>query len=346
MFVLLNVAVGGSLGGNVDPTLNTATMEVDYVAHCVSTQANGWQRCNESTPMAADDDNDGVVNSVDQCPSTPANVQVDRLGCQFFSEPQEAAPTPTNPPSDVISLFSDAFDNIQNINYNPDWGQATRVSEVRIDSDNILKYDALNYQGTSFENNKQDVSAFDNIYIDYWTQNATSLKIFVISPGPRETAFEVDIVQQAWQSLVIPLTTFASVVDLSDVFQLKIEGNGTVFLDNIFFGNDAAAATDTDADGVLDTNDQCPNTPAGANVDSTGCEIVPPPVAQPAPEVPIAPPTPEGSGGSMNIGLLIGLLFIAARRRRQRQVTISLASKPLTHKPYSQRLPLPTRVLL
>lgn len=55
MFILLNVAIGGTLGGAVDPTLTQATMEVDYVAHCTATTANAATRCNESTARGEDD---------------------------------------------------------------------------------------------------------------------------------------------------------------------------------------------------------------------------------------------------------------------------------------------------
>lgn len=54
MFVLLNVAMGGMLGGEIDPSLQKATMEVDYVAHCTATTTNNAVYCNESTPVAAD----------------------------------------------------------------------------------------------------------------------------------------------------------------------------------------------------------------------------------------------------------------------------------------------------
>ena len=53
MFVLLNVAIGGGLGGEVDPTLSLAAMEVDYIAHCTATATNNSNRCNESTPAGA-----------------------------------------------------------------------------------------------------------------------------------------------------------------------------------------------------------------------------------------------------------------------------------------------------
>jgi beta-glucanase (GH16 family) len=82
MFVLLNVAMGGNLGGAIDPSLSKVTMEVDYLAHCTSTNQNNATRCNESTPAVyADDDNDGIENNLDNCPNTPSGEIVDENGC-------------------------------------------------------------------------------------------------------------------------------------------------------------------------------------------------------------------------------------------------------------------------
>ena len=303
MFILLNVAMGGNLGGAIDSQLNTATMEVDYVAHCAQSNSNAFQQCNETTPMLPDDDNDGVNNDLDQCPNTsegtvvdqngcevidddndgvsneldqcPNTIEgtvVDQNGCELITEPQSVAPAPQIPPQQVISLFSDSYSNIDNIDYNPNWQQATQVTQIDIAGNNILKYAGLNYQGTDFGNNKQDVTSMDNVHLDYWTYNSTQLKFFLISPGPQETPFVIDVQQQSWQSLVIPLSTFSD-VDLADIFQLKVEGNGTVFLDNIYFSSNSVAVTDADMDGVQDNNDQCANTPAGVQVDNTGCAV-------------------------------------------------------------------------
>lgn len=235
MFVLLNVAMGGTLGGAIDPTLDKATLEVDYVAHCVATDANELKQCNEQTPLMADEDGDGVSDGNDECSGTPAGTIVNVSGCPVATEPEVPAEPPTLAPANVISLYSDAYSNIASIDYNPNWGQATEVTEIQVDGDNILKYGGLNYQGTDFENNKQDVSNMDFIHINYWTHNATTLQLFLISPGPVEKAFTFDLVTQEWQSNAIPLSAFAG-VDLSDVFQLKVEGDGTVYLDNIYFG--------------------------------------------------------------------------------------------------------------
>jgi len=51
MFVLLNVAMGGNLGGTIDSDLETATMEIDYVAHCYTSDDSDAEYCNEDAPI-------------------------------------------------------------------------------------------------------------------------------------------------------------------------------------------------------------------------------------------------------------------------------------------------------
>lgn len=84
MFVLLNVAIGGNLGGAIDPDLSTATMEIDYLAHCTLTDQNDANRCNEDTAnLSTDDDNDGISNSNDECLNTSIGASVDVNGCSI-----------------------------------------------------------------------------------------------------------------------------------------------------------------------------------------------------------------------------------------------------------------------
>ncbi|GAB7220668.1 glycoside hydrolase family 16 protein [Vibrio comitans] len=54
MFVLLNVAMGGNLGGTIEPSLQRATMEVDYIAHCQFTEDNDANFCDQDTPRSDD----------------------------------------------------------------------------------------------------------------------------------------------------------------------------------------------------------------------------------------------------------------------------------------------------
>ena len=148
--------------------------------------------------------------------------------------PTEAAPTPTLSEANVISIFSDAYTNIAGVNLNPAWGQSTVVTEMTIEGNNTLLYTGLNYQGTEFT--AQDVSGMTYFHIDYWTDNSTMLKFFVISQTPTVDSdyHTIAIVTEEWASVDIPLTTFPN-VDLTDVFQFKVEGNGTIYWDNFYF---------------------------------------------------------------------------------------------------------------
>jgi hypothetical protein len=94
------------------------------------------------------------------------------------------------------------------------------------------------------------VSNYDYIHLDYYTDNSTAANFFLISPGPVETAFALNLSTKGqWNSVDIPLTAFTG-VDLTDVFQMKFDGDGTLRIDNIYFGS--LPVDDSDGDGVAD----------------------------------------------------------------------------------------------
>ncbi|MGB5008114.1 MAG: hypothetical protein WBO39_14335 [Ferruginibacter sp.] len=149
--------------------------------------------------------------------------------------PMVAAPTPTTPAANVISIFSDAYTNVPGTDFNPNWGQTTVTTQLPIAGNNTLKYAGLNYQGTQFGSN-QNVSSYAFFHLDYYTANSSSLKIYLISPGA-ETPFTLTVPTgglTGWRSVDIPLSAFAG-VNLANVFQLKFDGNGDIFLDNLYF---------------------------------------------------------------------------------------------------------------
>lgn len=269
MFLLLNVAMGGTLGGAIDPTLTTATMEVDYVARCVASESSTYMRCDESTPMALDDDQDGVINDADQCPNTSTGTAVNVNGCPILTAPNTPAPTPEVPAANVISLFSDHYENIEGVDLNPNWNQSTVVSEVVIEGNNTLKYSNFNYQGTAFEDNHQDVSDFTTLHLDYWTADASQFQVFLISPGPLENPVNVPITLQSWQHVAIPLSQFTA-ANHSDIFQLKMTGNGTFFLDNIYFSK---AATTDSTDESTDSTDESTDSSTD-NTTNTNTQVI------------------------------------------------------------------------
>ena len=153
--------------------------------------------------------------------------------------PTEAAPEPMQDAGNVISIFSDAYANVEGTDLNPDWGQATIVTEETIAGNNTLVYTGLNYQGMQL-GSSQDVSGMTHLHLDYWTANSSALNAFLISSGPIETAYALSVPSNGWASLDIPLANF-SPVDLADLIQFKFDGNGDIYLDNIYFYTDGGS---------------------------------------------------------------------------------------------------------
>lgn len=184
-----------------------------------------------------DTDLDGVPDRDDSCPNTSAGTQVNQDGCPVQSDvPLVAAPTPIEDAADVISIFSDSYDNaVAGINYNPNWGQSTQTTIETVEGNEVLKYANLNYQGTDWATTPIDVSSKTTVHIDYWTADTSSFNFYIISPGPQEKAYNITPTAGEWGSADIPLSHFDN-VNLADLIQIKVgEGSGTLYLDNIYF---------------------------------------------------------------------------------------------------------------
>ncbi len=150
--------------------------------------------------------------------------------------PDQAAPVPVEDQADVISLYSNAYTNVAGTNFYPDWGQSTSAIELQIGGSNTLLYAGLNYQGIELASS-QDVSGMNYLHLDFWTLNSSALNVYLISPGspdPVEKAYALSVPTDGWESVDIPLGDF-SPVDLADIIQLKFDGNGTIYLDNLYF---------------------------------------------------------------------------------------------------------------
>ena len=169
------------------------------------------------------------------------------------TEPTVAAPTPTTDAANVISVYSDAYTNIDGTDLNPDWGQATMFSEIQVEGNNTILYAGLNYQGIQL-GSAQDLSGMSHLHIDYWTANSDALNTFIISSGPVETASALSVPTAGWGSVDIPLGDF-SPVDLADVIQMKFDGNGDIYLDNIYFYKDGTGATEPTVAAPMPTVD-------------------------------------------------------------------------------------------
>jgi hypothetical protein len=155
--------------------------------------------------------------------------------------PLVAAPTPTRPAANVISLFSkQPYTNVAGTDWFPNWGQSTVVSDVIIAGDTTKKYTNFNYQGVQFAN-PINVSTMNYFHIDVWTPDMTSFKVSLINIAPltqAEQAVTLTPTLAGWNSFDIPLSSYPTIVK-TGIGQLKLEGvpsgTSTAYLDNLYF---------------------------------------------------------------------------------------------------------------
>ena len=184
----------------------------------------------------------------------------DSSGCGEASAPTDAPTAPTHNAAEVTSVYSDAYTDIAHTDFNPDWGQKTVATEETIANNKVRKYASLNYQGIVFKPSAnadadataiQDVSDRTVLHVDYWTGDSTMLEILLINSAAVsgatdgsgtavavQAAHTFTVVTGSWQSVDIPLTTFSGAtppVDLTKVDQMMIRGDGTIYMDNIYF---------------------------------------------------------------------------------------------------------------
>lgn len=156
-------------------------------------------------------------------------------------QPLQAAPKPpSRSENDVISIYSDAYTNIEGVDFYPNWGQSTTFNQIMIDHSEIIQYGNLNYQGIDL-GGAVDASAMEFIHIDIWTADDSNAKISPISSGPNEAAFELELVAQQWNAFNIPISYFKDqnpALNFADIIQFKFDGDpagGTLFVDNLYF---------------------------------------------------------------------------------------------------------------
>ena len=162
--------------------------------------------------------------------------------------PVTSAPMPqARAESDYISIYSDAYNDVPGINYNPDWGQQWQGSgyeEFDLNGDKMLNYINLSYQGIVINQNI-DVSAMEYLHLDVWTADSPGVETSLISATNGEKPVWRDLTANEWTSIDIPISEFtdqgltvADIKEMKFVSQSWIDGTGaagSVFIDNIYF---------------------------------------------------------------------------------------------------------------
>lgn len=214
----------------------------------ISSGTDFWQfkLAKEGTAGAAiadvDTDGDGVNDADDACP----NVAGTNNGCPVVTDVTTVPTTPSVDAANVISIYSDAYTSVGNVNVNPGWGQATQFAELEPATGNkVLQYSFLDYQGTTFD--AISLAGYTHIHFDVHSSEIDKLNITLINTADSSgSTFEVGVdktlTSGQWTSIDIPLSEFVGLTESGAIDQLKygvsLDGTATgatsFHVDNIY----------------------------------------------------------------------------------------------------------------
>ena len=188
------------------------------------------------------------------------NVVILGKGGGPVTDPQVAAPDPTEAEENVLSLYSDIYTDVEVDTWLWPAGGAD-LEDIEIDGNPTKKYTNLSFFGVETTNdNLIDASDMDFFHIDLWTPNIDTLTITIIDWGSdgqinggddseHELIF-TDLPQGEWNSLELALEDFEGLTARSNLAQYIFTGSpggeGTLFVDNVYFSKMPTSIVNSD----------------------------------------------------------------------------------------------------
>ena len=180
------------------------------------------------------------------------------------TEPMTAAPTPTRPAANVISMFSNAYTNVPVDTWLTSWSAGT-LTNMQIQGNDTKKYSNLNFVGIETTTTQINATSMLYFHVDVWTPNMTQFRMKLVDFGANgvyqgtpnddvehELTFTPTL--SGWNSLDIPLSNFTGLTTRGHIAQLIFAGQpvgqGTLYVDNVYFSN-VALANDTFTNNTL-----------------------------------------------------------------------------------------------
>jgi hypothetical protein len=182
------------------------------------------------------------------------------LTVNVLATPDDPATPPTLPAGDVISLFSDVYDDVPVNTWHADWSTTGGVADLAISGDNVKLYTdfAFHYAGIEFVGgNLIDAVAagMTHFHMDVWAPTGGSFKVKLVDFGPNgiydgppadpfaELLFNggttPEFFSGQWSYLDIPLADFEAqgLSSMEHLAQLVISSGdvNTVIVDNVYF---------------------------------------------------------------------------------------------------------------
>ncbi len=248
-----NTQVGGTTTVDASVTVDVSGTDVTVDA------APGYFTFASSDQTVATVNADGLVQAVGEgnASVTAKLGSLDAAGAvtvNVSAGPAVAAPTPTQPAADVISLFSNAYTDVPVDTWSAGFDQAD-LADVQVAGDDVKLYTNLVFAAAEFVSNQIDATSMTHFHMDIWTPDPTAapavFKIKLVDfgadgafGGGDDTEHELTfddastppLVTGNWVSFDIPLSAFVGLTGRAHLAQLILSGDpNTVYVDNVYF---------------------------------------------------------------------------------------------------------------
>ena len=155
--------------------------------------------------------------------------------------PTTAAPIPTWPDAQVMSIYSDAYSPHAAWGFLEGWGQSTTKEDIIIAGDNVMKYSNFNYLGWQTAA-PYNAMTMEKLHLDIWVADDCEIGIIPIYGGQGLTTddnhrVKPALIGQQWNSIDLDLATDYAGLNLASIFQFKFDQATTTefWLDNVYF---------------------------------------------------------------------------------------------------------------
>ncbi|MCX6189434.1 MAG: T9SS type A sorting domain-containing protein [Bacteroidetes bacterium] len=217
-----------------------------------NTVINQWEEITFDFSSKIGETNDQIVVFPDFQARTTDNVcywdNISFSGTTPPPSPATAAPTPTKPAADVISMFSNAYTNVAVDTWRTSWSAAT-LTDLQIVGNDTKKYSSLDFVGIETVGaNMINASAMLYFHVDAWTSNMTTFRIKLVDFGAdaaygggddKEQELSFTPTLNSWNGFEIPMTDFTGLTTKGHIAQLIFSGapagSGIVYIDNVYF---------------------------------------------------------------------------------------------------------------
>ena len=151
---------------------------------------------------------------------------------------------PTRMASDVVSIFSDAYDDVT-LDELPTTWSSSGFEATTINNNNVWKLTNLDFIGmvTNYASGI-DLGGMETLHIDYWVPSGTTNELFVKLVNTVDGGEDIEslgpTVSGSWQSIDIDMSGFdgGNLANKSKITQLLIDSDGVagvVYIDNFYF---------------------------------------------------------------------------------------------------------------